>query len=320
MSEIDFLYQLSKKGVLNDGNLISLYKTDAEYYDYDNHMHNAKINEILKTRNIRTDLAHLLHCPEDQIAYLNERLDPGVKYLYTGLHLVNLDTYEVLNGKTVDMKRYLEDEINKEKEKKNTSLIEQCKSNSVGNTIKMYNPVIKQLSKEEIIQKIKVAVKCFSIAAGLTVTIGAISSANNNDSVSKFLNDHRYLVTDEKVRTDDNSGYYYLHGNIAKNVINSDEDKDSLIYAVYNEVKRDASTISGHDERQIDYNMDLIMKDLAFNSNEYQYNNFDEYLVSKHCVNENGKIDRDMYDSMMHEYITKMLTENDYKFDGGKTR
>lgn len=313
MDTIDTLYS---QGIDNDKDLFNLYKLDAQSYDYDNHKHNEKIEEMLKSRDIRHDIAYLFRCPDEQVVYLDEQMDAQAKYLYTGLHIIDLNTHEVLNGRNADVKRYLDYEVNKYK----TNLMENCKNNSTDSKIGTieYKPIIKGLSREEIVKKIKTAVTCFSVAAGVIVTAGV--AGPKSDDVSEYLNDHRYLVTDEKFRTADNTGYYYLHNNIAKNVINSNEDKDSLIYAVYNEVKHDASTINGHDINQIYYNMDLIMKDLALNSDEYLYNDFDEYLISKNCLDEKGQVNINMYDSMMHEHISKMLEENNYSFNGGKTR
>lgn len=322
MDSIDFLYSLLNHGFFNDSNLVSLYKLDAETYDYENHKHNEKIEEILKTRNIRKDLAHLLHCPEEQIAYLNEKMDPQVKYLYTGLHIVNLENYNILNGKNVDMKRYLNYKEDKNKEKSSDNLIENCKNNSVipnPNGV-IYRPVIKMLSKEDVKKKIGTAVKCFSLVVTFSLTASAVNSINVEDDVTKYIDSHRYIVNDEKIRTDDNSGYYYLHNNIAKRILDSNEDQDSLIYTVYSEVKQDAATIYGNDKDQIDYNMDLIIRDMSFNSDDYNYNNFDEYLLSKKCVNENGNVDTKMYDQLMREYISNMIENNNFSFDGGKTR
>ena len=107
MDKIDYLYNLSKFGIYNDDELASLYKLDAENYDYENNKHEKRLEEILKKRNIKEDIAHLLNCDESEIAFLNEPMSPNVKYLYTGLHIVNIGNHDVLNGRTADVKRYL---------------------------------------------------------------------------------------------------------------------------------------------------------------------------------------------------------------------
>ena len=348
MDKIDLLYHIWKSGSFNDSDLASLYKFDAESYDYDNHKHNEELEEILNSRNIRSDLAHLLHAPEDQIAFLSERMDSGVKYLYTGLHIIDLDTQEVLNGSANDMRRFIDDEekiirakkeakietkeevkeeikeeVKEEKETKKENLLERCKKRSIlpGYARRPYRPVKKEIEKESVIKRVATPAKYFALASTIVAATAVTPSVlPNNKAVDDFINDYRYIISEEKLRTDDSNGFYYLHGNIAKKILKTEEDDDALIYVTYKEVARDAASFSGYNEDQVDYNMNLIMFDMSLYSDKYDYSTFDEYLESKKCVDENGEANVEVYDKMMKEYITNMVNNNNYTFDGGKVR
>ena len=325
MDKIEYLYSLSSFGFLRDKELAYLYKLDAETYDYENNKHNEKIEEILKSRNIREDLARLLQCDEHEIAFLNESMASDIKYLYTGVHVVNVKTHEVLNGKISDLKKYL-DNIEKEKKEKVENnpekIVNKLKKKSIipGYAKRPYRPQNKNISKEHAKEKTDDAVKSLIIAGAIVGTIMMPMIFQGDNKLENFVNENRYIISNEKVRTDDNKGFYYLHNNIAKNILNSDQDHDALIYVAYVEIKKDAATLMGHNKEQIDYNMDLLMRDISFNSDDYDYSDFDSYLVSRNCVDQTGKANDNEYNKKMSEYIVNMLKDNNYSFDGGKVK
>ena len=338
--KIDFLYHIWKNGILNKENLIMLYDLDPKEYNYDKHIRDSRLEEILKSRNIRKDLASIIECPEEQIAFINEKMSPVVEYVYTGLHIIKLGTNEVLNGKMIDVIKYLNYENNNaivkdckevyqdandvaNNDRKNVNntneLLEKCKKRSCvpKYACRPYRKIKKEKNIEEMTARIGKVAKCFA-AASVVVTTGVNIVMANNDVVNKYVEEHRHIITDEKLRTADNNGFYYLHSNIAKNILNENNDTDALIYVVYKEVKKDASNLISHDDDQIDYNMNLIIRDISRYSDNYDYNNFDEYLEDKKYMNKEGKIDFKVYDENMHNYILKMLSDNNYVFDGEK--
>lgn len=329
MNEVKELYEASLQGDLNDTDLAKLYKLDSELYDYKNYRHNEIIEKILKTRNARSDIARLFHCPEEQVAYMNEKVDPVVKYLYTGLHIIDIETMEKLNDKLEEKLDFFSDKKSKVEEhdevaKENTSsknIFDIIKNKSVipGYAKRPYRPEKKEITKDKAKSLVSKPAKYY-ILAGTILAVSLAPVIGGPDDVDKYIDQNRYIISNEKVRTDNNDGFYYLHNNIAKSIVNSDQDKDALIYVAYSEVKKDASRLNGHDDTQIDYNMNILLRDISLNSNNYNYDDFDSYLVANNFIDDNGVASKQVYDNKMHDYISEMLKNNDYTFDGGKTK
>ena len=305
---------------LDEAQTKKIYDLDSELYDYDNHKRNELMQKIIDTRVIKSDVANICHCSEDEIALSENEINNDKKYLYTGLHIYDFQTKDVINGTMHDMLRY----TNYGKENKSEKHIsDKLKDKCLNGKVVKYNPFAKNFDSEYIKKTISTSITCFCAGAALVASLGGINSWIKEKPVDEFINKYHKIVADATRRTDDGEGYYYLSGNIAKDILKSDDEPEAVLYAVYDKIDSAATHGFSKDQEQVDRNMNLLMSDLSLYSDNFNFSSFEDYLKSRGFTNEKGEADIKLYNDIMRSYIEKMLIEKEYNFsdsNGGMSR
>ncbi len=316
----EILNLINTNSYLDDTDVKKIYDLDPILYDYDNHKRDEVMKQIIDKRDIKKDLAVILQCGEDEIAFTDEEMTPQKKYVYTGLHIYNLQTHEVINGKMHDLLRYTN---YNSKDKGQKHVIDKMKHESLNGTAKLYSPIVKEFSDTEKLKShIKVGLTCFCAGAAL-VSMIAIKDAFKPTPADDFINNYHKIVASATRRTDDNKGYYYLSSEIAKDILQSNDEPETVLYAVYDEVESDATNGFTKNQEQVNRNMNSIMTELSIYSDNFNFKTFEEYLKARGFTNEQGEVDLKMYNTVMRSYIDKMLMTKEYHFsddNGGISR
>jgi len=122
------------------------------------------------------------------------------------------------------------------------------------------------------------------------------------EAINSALSSYETIVSDNTYRTADNQNYWYSASGIANEILSS-EDKDLAIYSVYKNV----SVNRTNNMNEIFSEMDrLIGSSKEPSLDLQQYRNYDGYLRSLGCVDENGNISEKMYREKMDEYAASI--------------
>lgn len=168
----------------------------------------------------------------------------------------------------------------------------------------------KKIDVEQLKQKIKASIVAVALIASGFAASEYIKFENDDAIIKNYLNDNRTIVTENTMRTDDNSGYMYIHPKIAYEIANTNQDIDSIIYSVYYQM--------GYDKFG---NMNEVMKNLQYyvpeDSRFKNISSFSSYLSQNGFVDENGQIDEKKYNTQMKEHILASEKQRAATLNGG---
>lgn len=181
-------------------------------------------------------------------------------------------------------------------------MYEKARQNSVGEEKKVRYV---KMTKEAYIARLKATFLAGAMIAVLATSAlvygGHALSENLNESkiVREEVSSYSQLVNNETHRTNDNEHYFYDTYDIASELTSDQANIDKGIYGVYTNI--------GYNEASKIEQMDDVISSVSFQKAAEEaaekFNNFNNYVVSKGYVDNEGKADYNAYEDAM----TKMI-------------
>lgn len=182
------------------------------------------------------------------------------------------------------------------------AMYESARKNSVGEEKKVRYV---KMTKEAYIARIKATFLAGAMIAVLATSAlvygGHVLSENLSESkiVRQETSSYSQLVDNETHRTNDNQHYFYDTYDIASELTRDQENIDKGIYGVYSNI--------GYNETNKIEQMNDVIASVGFQKKAEEaaqkFSNFNDYVVSKGFVNEDGKANYNAYE----EAMTKMI-------------
>lgn len=181
-------------------------------------------------------------------------------------------------------------------------LYERARKNSVGEEKKVRYV---KMQRDAYIKNLKTtffAGAMIAILASAALAYGGHTlSENLSDAkiVRQEISEYSYLVNSETHRTNDNQHYFYDIGDIASKLTEDQDNIDKGIFGVYKNIGYN----QGNKIEQMDSVIYFMSFDKTDNDNKIEFDNFNDYVVSKGYVLEDGKANYDAYEKAMTQMI-----------------
>lgn len=181
-------------------------------------------------------------------------------------------------------------------------LYERARKNSVGEDKKVR---LVQMERSEYFKNLKntfFAGAMIAILASAALAYGGHTlSEKLSDAkvVSQEISEYSNLVNSETHRTNDNQHYFYDIGDIASKLAEDQDNIDKGIFGVYKNIGYN----QGNKIEQMDGVIDFMAFAKTDTENKIEFDSFNDYVVSKGYVLENGKADYEAYEKAMTEMI-----------------
>lgn len=181
-------------------------------------------------------------------------------------------------------------------------LYERARKNSVGEEKKVRYV---KMQRDAYIKNLKTtffAGAMIAILASAALAYGGHTlSENLSDAkvVRQEISDYSNLVNSETHRTNDNEHYFYDTADIASKLTEDQNNIDKGIFGVYKNIGYN----QGNKIEQMNDVIDSMAFEQTTSENKTQYDNFNDYVVSKGYIGKDGKADYDAYEKAMTQMI-----------------